>query len=36
VDNNSGNKSIVVVDDWTDGKKIPDILFNIAWEMQSR
>lgn len=36
VDNNSGNKSIVVVDDWTEGKKIPDRLFNIGWEMQLR
>ena len=36
VDNNSGNKSIVVVEDWNEGKKIPDVLFNIGWEMQSR
>ena len=36
VDNNSGNKSIVVVEDWTEGKKIPDVLFNIGWEMQLR
>jgi hypothetical protein len=25
-----------VVDDWTEGKKIPDRLFNIGWEMQLR
>ena len=29
IDNNSGNKSIVVVEDRSEGKKIPDILFNI-------
>ena len=36
VDNNSGNRSIVVVEDWSEGQDVPDILFNIGAEIMKQ
>jgi outer membrane lipoprotein-sorting protein len=35
IDNNSGNKSIVMIEDWTEGKKVRDVLFNIEAEIRN-
>tara|TARA_B100000780_G_scaffold5153_1_gene4093 strand:+ start:1286 stop:1873 length:588 start_codon:yes stop_codon:yes gene_type:complete len=36
VDDNSGNKTQIVLGDWTQDKNMPNILFNIQAEMQKR
>ena len=36
VDDNSGSKTQIVLGDWTQGNKVPSILFNIQSEMQKR
>ena len=36
VDDNSGNKTQIVLRDWTQNLKVPSILFNIQLEIQKR
>ena len=36
VDDNSGSKTQIILGDWTQGQKVPSVLFNIQAEMQKR
>jgi hypothetical protein len=34
VDNNSGNNSTVIVENWIEDQQVPDVLFNIQAEIK--
>jgi outer membrane lipoprotein-sorting protein len=36
VDNNSGNNSTVIVENWIEDQQVPDVLFNIQAEIKKR
>ena len=36
VDDNEGNVTKIIIGDWTEGQRIPNVLFNIQAEMQKR